>query len=318
MKACPIFSLLLCAVLSGAPMAHAAEYPSGPIVIISPYAPGDAVDNTARVFADNLAKELDTNVVVQNVTGGSGVIGMKNALKANPDGQTLVMAVAGALINAPLTIKPGFTTSDFTPLAKLTEQPFAIAVKADSKYKTLDDLVKDAKSKTLKFSTPGASSTQRMVISEFANVNGFKPMRHIAGQGGGDTVTKVLTGEVDLAFTSIPVFYPLVKGGKLRLLAVGTDERLPYLPDQPTFKEQGYTMNETLWFGLAVRDGVAPEILDKLNTAVKNACTNGKMEEALEKFKITTSYLGPEEFAALVNETVEKRTAIMKDLGLIK
>ena len=77
-------------------------------------------------------------------------------------------------------------------------------------------------------------------------------------------------------------------------------------------------MPETLWFGLAVRDGVAPEVLDKLNAAIKNVCTNGKMEESLEKFKITTSYLGPEEFTALVNETVEKRTAIMKELGLIK
>ena len=318
MKACLILSLFLCAALSSAPIAHAEEYPSGPIVIISPYAPGDAVDNTARVFADNLGKKLDTSVVVQNVTGGSGVIGMKNALKANPDGQTLVMAVAGALINAPLTIKPGFTTSDFTPLAKLTELPFAIAVKSDSKYKTLDDLVNEARTKTLKFSTPGASSTQRMVISEFAKSNGFKPMRHIAGQGGGDTVTKVLTGEVDLAFTSIPVFYPLVKGGKLRLLAVGTEERLSYLPDQPTFKEQGYAMPETLWFGLAVRNGVAPEILDKLNAAVKTVCTDGEMEEALDKFKITTSYLGPDEFTALINDTVQKRTAIMKELGLIK
>ena len=170
------------------------------------------MDNTARIFADRLGRELGTSVIVQNVTGGSGIIGMKNALKAAPDGQTLVMAVAGALSNAPLLNSPGFTSKDFTPLAKLTELPFAIAVKSDSPFKTLDDLAAAARTRTLKFSTPGASSTQRMVISEFAAKNGFKPMRHIAGQGGSDTVTKLLTGEVDMAFTAVSVFYPLVKG----------------------------------------------------------------------------------------------------------
>ncbi len=318
MKPILFLSLTFCAALSGVSSAHAADYPSNPIVIISPYAPGDAVDNTARIFADNLGKELDASVVVQNVTGGSGIIGMKNALKAKPDGYTLVMAVAGALINAPMTSNPGFTSDDFTPLAKLTEMSLAIAVKADSKYKTLDDLVQDAKVNVVKYSTPGASSTQRMVISEFANKNGFRPMRHIAGQGGGDTVTKLLTGEVDIAFTATPVFYPLVKGEKLRLLAVGAPERLPYLPDQPTFKEQGYDMPETLWFGLAVRNGVVPEVLDTLNAAIKKVCSDGKMKETLEKFRISTSYLGPDEFRELISRTAESRRTIMKALGIIK
>lgn len=318
MKTRHLLPALLCALALCVPSVHAADYPSGPVVIISPYAPGDSVDNTARIFADRLGRELGTSVIVQNVTGGSGIIGMKNALKAAPDGQTLVMAVAGALINAPLLNSPGFTSKDFTPLAKLTELPFAIAVKSDSPFKTLDDLAAAARTRTLKFSTPGASSTQRMVISEFAAKNGFKPMRHIAGQGGSDTVTKLLTGEVDMAFTAVSVFYPLVKGGKLRLLAVGTDDRLPYLPDQPTFKEQGFAMPETLWFGIAVRNGVPAETLDVLNGAINKICSGTEMKEALDKFKISLSYLGPEDFGMLIENTVVRREAMMKELGLIK
>lgn len=318
MKLGCILSVFLSVVFFTVTTARAVNFPSGPIVIISPYAPGDAVDNVARVFAESLGRELNGTIVVQNVTGGSGIVGMKKGLKAKPDGQVLVMAVAGALINAPMISKPGFTSEDFTPLAKLTELPFAIAVAADSKYEKLNDLVKDARENVIKFSTPGASSTQRMVLSDFAQKNGFKPMIHIAGQGGSDTVVKLLTGEVDIAFTSTPVFYPLVKAGKLRLLAVGSDERVPYLDDQPTFKEQNYEMTETLWFGLIIRNGVAPEILSKLNAAIKNVCEEKELEESLAKFKIELSYQGPDEFKKLIQQTAENRHITMQRLEIIK
>ncbi len=298
--------------------ARAAGFPDGPIVIISPYAPGDAVDNTARTYAEALGKKLGTSAVVQNIPGGSGVIGLKNVLKAKPDGQTLGMAVGGSLINAPMISKPGFGVEDFTPIAKLAELPFALAVSRDSSHQNLDDFIRAGRQRSLKIATPGANSTQRMVITDFAARNGMKPIQHVAGQGGGDTVTKLLTGEVDASFTTVPVFYPLVTGGRLRLLGVGTDERLAYLPDAPTFSEQGYAMPDTLWIGLVSRNGVPADTLRKLAEATRTAAEDPALRDALDRFRIRSAWSGPEAFRDLIARDADARRKVMREIGLIR
>lgn len=300
------------------PAYAASSFPQNPIRIISPYAPGDSVDNTARVLADAMGKILGVPVVVQNIAGGGGVTGMKEAQKAPADGYTLVMCTAGSYINAPLIGDTGYELKDFEPLARLVLMPLAVAVAAESPLKNLKDLVETGQKKQLKFSTPGPNSVQRIVMTGFALDNKFVPMAHIGGDGGAGATTKALTGEVDFSFLAMPVFYPLTKGGKLRILGAGAEERTSYLPDVPTFKEQGYKSPEPLWFGILIRAGAPADVVAAIQAAIEKAAANPATQEGYRKFQMDPAYLNAADFKKLIDATYAERLQVLPEIGLIK
>ena len=226
--------ILLCVMCIPAPAG--AAYPDKPIRLIVPYAPGDSLDNAARATAEMLRKAIGTSVVVQNIPGGGSVTGTMEAKKAPADGYTIFVA-SPAYINASLIGSTGYTVKDFQPLAQIADVPFAVAVPAESPMKDLKDFVAEGRKRQLKFSTPGPNSSQRIVMTQFAIDNKMIPMLHVSGNGGAGATTKVLTGEVDFSFLTMPVSFVLAKGGKLRMLGAGSDDRAAYLPDIPTYKE---------------------------------------------------------------------------------
>ncbi len=313
-----IFLLMFAAAsLLAAPAAFAAAYPSKPIRIISPFAAGDAIDNTARILAERMHKELKTAVVVQNIAGGGGAVGLAEAARAAADGHTLVVASTGALTAGPLISQSGFEPEDFTPLARLVTMPLAVAVGENSPYKTLADLVAAGKSKELSYSTPGASSKQRIFMTQFAKDNGIK-LAHIAGKSGNDAATKAMTGEVDFVCTPLAVFENLAKAGKLRVLAVASAEPVPYMPEVPTFKKAGYNVTGELWFGLLVRKGVPAEAMDVLKKAVADATAQKETKELYAKLRFEDGYLDSAAFGKVIQENIDNHKVILKELGLIK
>lgn len=313
-----LLSLAVAAMVLALPLAaSAANFPSKPIRIISPFAAGDAIDNTARVMAERMRSILKVQVIVQNIPGGGGAVGLAEAAKAAPDGYTLAIASTGALTAGPLITDSGFEPDDFTPLARLVTMPLAVAVNDKSPYKSLKELVEAAKTKELSYATPGASTKQRIVMTQFAKDNGLK-LIHIAGKGGTDAATKAMTGEVDFVFTAMPVFENLARGGKLTVLGVSADERVEYMPNVPTFKEEGYPTLDNLWFGLIVRKGVPAEAVRILENAVKDAAGQKETKELYARLRFADSYIGGPAFGEVIKANLENHKVVLKEIGLIK
>ncbi|MDR1658917.1 MAG: tripartite tricarboxylate transporter substrate binding protein [Desulfovibrio sp.] len=295
----------------------AAVYPGKAIRIISPFAAGDAIDNTARVMAERLKSILKTPVVVQNIAGGGGAVGLAEAAKAEADGYTLAIASTGALTAGPLVNKGGFEPDDFAPLARLVTMPLAVAVGEKSPYKSLQDIVTAAKAKELSYSTPGPSSKQRIVMTQFAKKNGMK-LVHVAGKGGMDAATKAMTGEVDFVFTALPVFENLARSGKLKIIAVSAEKRADYMPDVPTFKESGYSAPGELWFGLVLRKEVPAQIRNILDKAIREAASQEETKQIYAKLRFTDGYLDQDAFKKVIDDNIADHKTVLKELGLIK
>lgn len=313
-----LLGLAAAAMVLALPLAaSAANFPSKPIRIISPFAAGDAIDNTARVMAERMRSILNVQVIVQNIPGGGGAVGLAEAARAAPDGYTLAIASTGALTAGPLITDSGFEPDDFTPLARLVTMPLAVAVNDKSPYTSLKELVEAAKTKELSYSTPGASTKQRIVMTQFAKDNGLK-LIHIAGKGGTDAATKAMTGEVDFVFTAVPVFENLARGGKLTVLGVAADERVDYMPNVPTFKEEGYPTLDNLWFGLIVRKGVPAEAVSILENAIKDAAGQKETKELYAKLRFTDGYLNGPAFGEVIKANLENHKVVLKAIGLIK
>ncbi len=296
-----------------------AEYPEKPVRIVVPFGAGDSLDGTARVIAEQLKKELKVPFVVQNIPGAGGGKGTAEANKAKGDGYTLLMGSTGALTARPLISKPGYVTSDFVPLAQLVEVPIGLAVKADSPFKSVKDIVAAAKAKPggIKYATPGPGATQHINMEIFAKAQGIK-MKHIGGRGGKGAITKTLSGEVDFVFVGAPNYTGLAKGGKLRVIGIAAGKRVPYFPDVPTFKEQGYDFTVAVWFGLLTRKGTPAAVVSKLRAVVKKVANQASTSALYKKFNFNEAFLDGEGFQKRIDANVAKHRVVLKDIGLIK
>lgn len=312
-----IFAASASAFLLAGPVA--AKFPEKAIKIIVPFGAGDSLDGTARVIANQLKKELKVPVIVQNIPGAGGGKGTAEAKKAAGDGYTLLMGSTGALTARPLISKPGYKTDDFVPIAQLVDVPIGLAVKAGSKFKSIKDIVAAAKAKpgSIKYATPGPGSTQHINMEIFAKSQGIK-MKHIGGRGGKGAITKTLSGEVDFVFVGAPNYTGLAKGGKLQVLAVAANAKVSYLPNVPTFKDQGYKFTVAVWFGLLTGKGTPPAVVKTLRATVKKVATMKSTSALYQKFNFNEVFRDGAAFQKLINANVAKHKVVLKDIGLMK
>ena len=296
-----------------------AEYPEKPVQIVVPFGAGDALDGTARVIADQLKKELKVPFLVKNIPGAGGGKGTAEANKAKPDGYTLLMGSTGALTARPLIKNPGYKTADFVPIAQLVEVPIGLAVRANSPFNSVKDIVAAAKAKPggVKYATPGPGATQHINMEIFAKTQGLK-LTHIGGRGGKGAVIKTLSGEVDFVFVGASNSPALAKGGKLRVIAVAADSRLPYLPGVPTFKEAGYDFTVAVWFGLLTKAGTPKVVVDKLRRVVAKVAQDDKTRALYKRFNFNEAFLDGNGFQKQIDANVAKHSVVLKDIGLMK
>ena len=302
-----------------ASLVSAQEYPNKPVQIVVPFGAGDALDSSARAIADQLKTAMGVPFIVQNIPGAGGGKGTAEAGKASADGYTLLMGSTGALTARPLIADAGYKTEDFTPIAQLVIGPIGLAVAADSPYQSIGDLVAAAKStdSSVKYSTPGPGSTQHINMEIFAQENGLN-MTHIGGKGGKGAVTKALSGEVDFVFVGASNYVSLAKAKKLRVLGVASDARLSYLPDAPTFTEQGFDFDVAVWFGLLTNSDTPPEIVAKLRAEVAKVANTDEIRALYTKLNLTEAFLDGDAFQAQIDADVAKHSVVLKNIGLMK
>jgi tripartite-type tricarboxylate transporter receptor subunit TctC len=265
-----VAGLVAVAAVSGASAQE--KFPSKPMRIIAPSSPGGILDLTSRVVGKKLSEQVKQPVVIENMPGAGGTIGIQGMLRADPDGHTLVMGSLGPnAANYTLQNKLPYTMSDLTPIIHVLSMPDVLVVNPKLPVKTINEFRTYAKSKpeglAMAISTSGSSGH---LAGELVKMRLEIPAVNVIYKGAAPALTDLVAGQVDFMVDNLITALPLIRTGKLRAIAVTTKERSPELPDTPTLRELGYPdIDVTVWLGLFVSSKTPPAIVQQLNTDLK-------------------------------------------------
>lgn len=286
----------------GATAAQAADYPSQPIRVIVPFAPGGSTDIVARIVTQRMAQELGQTMVVENKGGAGGAIGAAEAARAKPDGYTLSIATVSTMaVNSACRPNdlPYDPLKDFVPVTNFANVPNVIEANPKFPAKNFKELVQVLKDNPGKYShgSSGTCSILHLFGEAFKLSTGTDAI-HVPYKGSGPAVTDAVGGQIDLMFDNLPSSMGQIQAGNLRALAIAWPERLAALPDVPTLAEEGYPeLNQPAWYGLLAPKGTPDEIMKKLRDAAVTALKDPAVIETLEKQGAAPSGNTPEEFA---------------------
>ncbi len=308
-------------VAIGLPTAAVAqEFPTKPIRLLVPFAPGGTSEIVARAIATEMSKVLGQNIIVENKPGGAGTIAMADTLKAPPDGYTMILGHVGTLAVNPYAMakQPYDVNRDFQPVSLLARVPNLFVVHPDVPAKNLKEFVAYAKSKPgrLNYGSAGNASAGHLAYEYLNFVTGIQ-MVHIPYRGTGPQMIDLIAGRTDTASAGAPALMSYIKNGQVRPIAVGMPERIPALPDVPTVAEQGYAGFETSqWYGLIVSSAVPKPIVAKLNAAANAAL---KTKAVADRFSRDNAVFGPgtpEDFAKFIKAEQTRWMGVVKQSGL--
>jgi tripartite-type tricarboxylate transporter receptor subunit TctC len=308
-------------VLSTVAITHAQEnYPSKPIHLIVPMAAGGGTDRVARALAETLKNYLPQPVLVDNLPGAGSVVGMSKLYSSKPDGYTLGV-VSGYLISTSLEGMAKFPATDFTFIAKTSADTFTFSIPADSKYKTLREIIEASKAEPDKITLANAGTGALTHLAGVAlNQNTGAKFRIVPFVGGAKEITALLGGHIDAGVFSLSeVLGQSQPGGKIRNLAVFSDRRSPKLPDTPTLAELGIKgVPEGPWQGIAAPKGMPDDIKKTLIEAIAKATKDPAWKEFLEKFGYADRFVAGREFETFFNQDIRMLEGLMKSIGTIK
>ena len=304
----------LCAMLFAAVVA-AQDYPTKPIRLIVPFAPGGGTDIVARVLAQKMTEQFRQTVIVDNRAGGGGTMGVETAVHATPDGYTVIIMSGSYATNAAMFKMSFDPANDILPMGLIGDTAFILVVNPGVALKSVAELVAYAKAKpgALNYASSGTGGIAHLSGELFDLLAGTK-MTHIAYKGTGPAMNDVLGGQVQLIFGSAPATVPLVKANRLRALAVTTMKRMSSFPELPTINEAGVKGYEVvLWYGVLGPKGLPKAIVERWNSGIRKATKLPDMRERLisEGFEIDDS--PPEVFQALLKRDVAKWQKVVKD-----
>lgn len=288
-------------------------YPSErSIRIVTPYEPGSLVDVTTRLVADGLRSELGQNVVVENRTGGMGMIAMTALLSAPADGYTLLTDTPASAINPTLHKVKYNPKTDIAPIAQLMRLPFAIGVHPSLAVRTAADLVAYARKNPGSIDMAVAGTSTRLAGELFSIQNGIK-FNPIPYKGAAPAMLSVLKNETQLIFLDAGNLVPHIAGGKMNGLLVTSDQRFVALKDVPTAKEAGFpAFDVSTWFGMFARAEVPQEVQDKLNAAVRKVMLSPKLEEYLKQRGAMASSMTTPQFKGFFNREVDTWAEVIR------
>ena len=296
--------------------APAQQYPAKTITILCWSAAGSPVDLYARIMAKLLAAELGQNVVVDNRTGGSGIVMVNTLLRATPDGYTIAantITLATLFGEAGVTFKP----EDLQLVARSQVDPYGLIVHTSTPFKTIDELVSFARKKPnfLNVGGPFAMSGHRVAWEVFADMAKFKAT-WVPYQGGGPALTAIAGGHLDAAATNPGNVKPFIASGKVRVLAVSSEQRIEDFPDVPTYKERGWDLVRYQWRGIMVKAGTPKPVLDRLVAAIQKAQQTAEWKAYLRQVTQFDGFQGPDAFRAQLVQDMREMEAVKKKLGL--
>ncbi|CAB3660893.1 Bug family tripartite tricarboxylate transporter substrate binding protein [Achromobacter dolens] len=322
-RACLRTALALAAapLLSSAPFsAHADAWPQRPIRLLVPYGPGGSSDVVARAVAVEMSRDLGQQVIVENKGGGQGSIATVEAARARPDGYTLILGHVGTLAVNP-TMMPNLSYDprrDFAPIILLAKLPMVFAVGAKVPAATLPEFVALARAKpgVLNYGSAGNGSAGHLAF-EMLKTAAAIDVVHVPYKGTGAQVADLLAGNIDAAAAGIPGLLPHAQAGKIKIVAVGSAQRLPILPDVPTVAEQGYPgFESSQWFGLLAPAGTPQEAISRLQAAAQRALRTDAVRQRLAHDAAEPSGAGPAEFAAFIDAEERRWSQVVKDARL--
>ena len=304
--------------LAASATALAQSYPSRAITMIVPFPPGGSVDTVSRQIAAGLSRHIGQNVVVENKSGAGGTIGSGAVAKAAPDGYTILLGTTSALAISPAVYKdvPYDPLKSFVPLIEVTRGPFVVSVKPSLGVTDIKQLIALAKQNPGKLNagSAGRGSVHHLALEIFKNAAGLDIV-HVPFKGGAPAWTALLGGTIDLLFDSMPG--PLLFPGRVTPLAVAGPERLPGLPDVPTFAEVGLPEVSTVFFwAIVAPTGTPPEIVKKLNVALGATLRDPAIVATFAKQSMTTSPGTPEDIARFMQREVPRWRQAVDKAGL--
>jgi tripartite-type tricarboxylate transporter receptor subunit TctC len=319
-----VWWLVLLAVLVAAGSVTAQEpFPSRPLQIVVPFPPGGVADLHARPIAPVLERILKQPIAVVNKSGAAGAVGMQFVATSQPDGYTLLLALSSISIipevDRLFARPPAYTRDQLAPIALLSADPTVLVVKASSPWKSMADLVADAKRRpgAITFSSSGVYGTLHMAMELLSHAAGIK-LRHVPYAGGGPAVTALLGGHVDALASGPSVVIPHLKAGTLRTLAGWGDKRLAALPDVPTLKELGYEAEFYIWAGLFAPKGTPAPVMRALRDAARQAVADPEFKGAMAKLETPIHYLDAEEFQKFWDKDAQALAEGVKRVGRIE
>ena len=318
-----VTTLLLAALLAVTEVSADAPYPNHPVNVIVPFPPGGVAELTGRPALHVLSKHLKQPFVLINKPGAGGSLGAAAVATAKPDGYTLLLALASVSTN-PEADKmagraPAFQLDQLTPIALLTADPVILMVKSDSPYKTLKDLIDDAKKRpgALNYSSSGNYGTYHVATEMFSNAAGIQ-MKHIPYAGGGPALIALLGGQVDVGLLGPSVASAQIKAGKLRPLASWGGKRLAALPDLPTLKELGFDVEYTIWSGLFAPAGTPEPAMTTLRDAVRAMVADEEFKASMVKIETPINYLDAPEFKKFWEQDAKRLIDVVRKIGKIE
>ncbi len=308
-------------VLTGAIQAQE-QYPSRNIEMVIPMGPGGTTDQLARIYADQLGKDLNTSITAVNRAGGTGVQGTAFLTKAKKDGYIISIGSGAWLVYQPVVNKevPYDPIKDLTPLGFVASVPQVIAVRSDSPFKTLDELVDFARKNPgkLKNSVGGLLTESHFSIELLCYHKNIK-ITTVPFKSGAESLTALLGGHVDMASNTLSSLSSQIVAGKFRALSISSKTRHPDFPNVPTTAELGYPfINLMAWWGFYVPAGTPQAAVNVLVPAVEKAFKNPEVTQRVTRLGFTAEYKGPEELRKFLEEEIKAVTKVAESAGLIQ
>lgn len=311
-------SIIACAGLIAAPAlaTAASEWPTQPITLVVPFQPGGGTDAVARSFAKAAGKYFPKGMIVLNKSGAGGAVGWKYVANQKPDGHTLAV-VTGEFVTLPLLDLFDRSYKDFTPLVQLNADPTTLVVHNDSPYKTVEDFLEAAKKNPdgMNVGTPGTGAVYDVALSAFEVKSGTK-VTHVPYPGSGPSLLALLGQQVDAVATSPAEAAEYVRSGKMRLLVVMNDERVPQFKDVPTAKEKGIDVSYGTWRGVAGPKDMPPEAVKVLSEAFEKVAQDPELIKSIKDQNLGYVYADGEAFRKQMEIETEGYSKVLKELDI--
>ena len=309
------------ALATAMPPVWAQGYPERPIKIYQGFAPGGNADTIARLMGAEMGKGLNQPVVVEAQAGAGGNIAAGTVARAKPDGYTLLLATGGHAVAGALYQKLAYrSVADFEMISAITFFPFLLVVQADSKYRTLNQLLADAQARpgSVSYGTAGVGSTHHLAGELLARTAKVE-MQHVPYRGDAASITAVLAGELPMAIAPPTAVMSHLKAGKLRALAVTSAQRWALMPDLPTVAEQGVAGYEvSSWAGLMAPAGTPRPVIERLNAEVRQALQQAPLRARLADMGGEARASSPEDMKTLLTTELQRWTQLVAEANIPK
>jgi tripartite-type tricarboxylate transporter receptor subunit TctC len=310
---------ILCAfALAFATAASGQTYPSKPLRLVIPFPPGGSNDVVGRMIAFQLSDRLGKPVVVDNQGGAGGIIGTEAVARAAPDGYTLLLISVAHAFGSSMYKLPYDPIGAFAPVSILGTGPVALCINAKLPVNTLADLISLAKSKPgeLNYATAGVGSFQHLASALFKLQSGLDIV-HIPFKGGGPAMADVVAGNTQIVIGSLIQMLPQINSGRLKILGVGSEKRVPALPNVPTISEAGVPGYEaTNWWGIVAPAGTPRPVIDRLHKEISTVLATSETRKRFETEGGEAIQMSSDDFGKFIVSETAKWAKVVKEAGI--